>query len=106
MKKTGANYVLITSIIWAAILTCVLIYFLRRHEVRTATEAPTPMLAVGPRVSTATVGKPSTVNADMPLSPVQLTPQQIQSIGVLTGLPQYKHLDDDLRASGTVAIND
>ena len=52
MKKTGANYVLITSIVWAAILACVLLYFLRRHEVRTTTTeaSPTPMLAVGPEV--------------------------------------------------------
>ena len=108
MKKTGANYVLITSIIWAAILACVLLYFLRRHEVRTTTTeaSPTPMLAVGPEVSASAVEKPSTVKAEMPLSPIQLTPQQIQSIGVMTGLPQYKQLDDDLRASGTVAIND
>ena len=108
MKKTGANYVLITSIIWAAILACVLLYFLRRHEVRTATTevSPTPMLAVGPEASTSAVEKPSTVKAEMPLSPIQLTPQQIQRIGVMTGFPQYKQLDDDLRASGTVAIND
>jgi RND family efflux transporter MFP subunit len=107
MRKTGANYVLITSVVWAAILACVLIYFLRRHQVhQPIAEAPTPMLAVGPEVSTASVGKPSTAKAEMPLSPVQLTPQQIQSIGVMTGLPQFKQLDDDLRVSGTVAIND
>jgi RND family efflux transporter MFP subunit len=106
MKKTGTNYVLITSIVWAAVLACILIYFLRRHEVYPSTEAPTPMLAVGPAVSTGPVEKASTAKAEMSLSAVQLSPQQIQSIGVMTGLPQYKQLDDELRVSGTVAIND
>lgn len=107
MKKNGANYILITSIVWASILAGVLIYFLRDHKFhRAAAEPSTPMLAAGPEVSTTPVEKPSTARAQMPLSPVQLTAQQIQSIGVTTGLPQYKQLDDDLRASGTVAIND
>ena len=61
MKRTGTNYILITSMIWAAILACVLVYFLRPHAVRTTTEVPVPMLAVGPEVSTAAVEKPSTV---------------------------------------------
>jgi RND family efflux transporter MFP subunit len=107
MKKSGANYIVITSLAWSVILAGVLIYFLRDHKFHLAASEPsTPTLAAGADVATAPAQKPATTRADLPLAPVQLTAQQMQSIGVTTGLPQYKQLDDDLRASGTVAIND
>lgn len=40
------------------------------------------------------------------LVPVQLTPERMQSIGVKTGTVEYKQLDDDIRATGTVDINE
>jgi Cu(I)/Ag(I) efflux system membrane fusion protein/cobalt-zinc-cadmium efflux system membrane fusion protein len=43
---------------------------------------------------------------DTPLVPVQLTPERMQSIGVKTGTVEYKQLSDDLRATGTVDINE
>ena len=107
MRKNGAKYIIVTSVVWAVILASVLAYFLRDHKFhRPAGEPTTPLLAAGPEVTQAPVEKPSNVRAEMPLSPVQLTPEQLQSIGVMTGVPQYKQLADDLRASGTVAIND
>ncbi|WP_255462526.1 efflux RND transporter periplasmic adaptor subunit [Granulicella sp. WH15] len=43
---------------------------------------------------------------DAPLVPVQLTPERMQSIGVRTGTVEYKQLNDDIRATGTVDINE
>jgi len=43
---------------------------------------------------------------EAPLSPVQLTAEQMRSIGVTTGTAEYKEISDDLRATGNVAIND
>jgi len=107
MRKNGAKYIIVTSVVWAVILASVLAYLFRDHKFhRPTTEPPTPLLAAGPEVTAAPIEKPSNVRAEMPLSAVQLTPQQLQSIGVMTGVPQYKQLEDDLRASGTVAIND
>ena len=40
------------------------------------------------------------------LVPVQLTPERMQSIGVKTGTVEYKQLSDDIRATGTVDINE
>ena len=43
---------------------------------------------------------------EAPLVPVQLTPERMQSIGVKTGTVEYKQLNDDIRATGTVDINE
>uniref|UniRef100_E6PXV7 Putative Secretion protein HlyD n=1 Tax=mine drainage metagenome TaxID=410659 RepID=E6PXV7_9ZZZZ len=43
---------------------------------------------------------------ETPLTPVQLTPERMQSIGVQTGTVEYKQLSDDIRATGTVDINE
>ena len=107
MRKNGAKYIIVTSVVWAVILASILAYLFRDHKFHRPTAEPsTPLLAAGPEVASAPVEKPSNVRAEMPLSAVQLTPEQLQSIGVMAGVPQYKQLEDDLRASGTVAIND
>ena len=41
-----------------------------------------------------------------PLTPVQITPQRMQSIGVQVGTVEYKHLDNDIRATGNVDIDE
>jgi Cu(I)/Ag(I) efflux system membrane fusion protein/cobalt-zinc-cadmium efflux system membrane fusion protein len=41
-----------------------------------------------------------------PLLPVQLSSEQMQSIGVKTGTVEYKQLSDDIRATGTVDIDE
>jgi Cu(I)/Ag(I) efflux system membrane fusion protein/cobalt-zinc-cadmium efflux system membrane fusion protein len=43
---------------------------------------------------------------DAALVPVQLTPERMQSIGVKTGTVEYKQLSDDVRATGTVDIDE
>jgi Cu(I)/Ag(I) efflux system membrane fusion protein/cobalt-zinc-cadmium efflux system membrane fusion protein len=43
---------------------------------------------------------------ETPLVPVQLTPERMQSIGIQTGTVEYKQLSDDVRATGTVDINE
>jgi Cu(I)/Ag(I) efflux system membrane fusion protein/cobalt-zinc-cadmium efflux system membrane fusion protein len=43
---------------------------------------------------------------ETPLVPVELTPERMQSIGVKTGTVEYKRLSDDIRATGTVDINE
>ncbi len=40
------------------------------------------------------------------LTPVQITPQRMQSIGVETGVVEYKQLDNDVRASGNVEVDE
>ncbi len=40
--------------------------------------------------------------AEPQLSPVQLTPQRVQSIGVKTGTVEFKQIHDEIRTTGSV----
>jgi RND family efflux transporter MFP subunit len=108
MSQSTQKYILITSLVWACILGVVL-FFLHnsQHRTPTNTGAPAP-LAEGPAVSSrATSQTPqSPQQVEAPLAPVQLSQAQMQSIDMSTGMVQYKQLDNDLSATGTVAIND
>jgi RND family efflux transporter MFP subunit len=44
--------------------------------------------------------------AQVPLAPVQLTPQRMQSIGVKLGTAQLKQLQDELRVTGAVDVDE
>jgi Cu(I)/Ag(I) efflux system membrane fusion protein/cobalt-zinc-cadmium efflux system membrane fusion protein len=54
-------------------------------------------------MSTPTVQPPS---AETPLSPIQLSPERLQSIGVKFGVVERKDLTDTIRTTGTVAIDE
>src|SRR6202041_1590774 len=43
---------------------------------------------------------------ETPLVPIQLTPERMQSIGVKIGTVEYKQLKDDIRATGSVAVDE
>lgn len=44
--------------------------------------------------------------SEMPLSPVQLTPQRMQSIGVKLGTAQIKTVNNELRTTGNVEVDE
>jgi RND family efflux transporter MFP subunit len=105
MSQSTKKYILITSLVWACILGAVL-FFLNKsqHGSPANTGGPAP-LAEGPAVSSSAMPQtPQQVEA--PLAPVQLSQAQMQSIDMSTGVAQYKQLDNDLSATGTVAIDD
>ncbi|HEY2472488.1 MAG TPA: efflux RND transporter periplasmic adaptor subunit [Terracidiphilus sp.] len=104
------KYVLRTSLVWlAAIAVAGAIWVYRSHrskelpamtmpgEVQPAAAGPAPD-AAGPA--------PPEQKMETPLTPVQLSPERMQSIGVETGAVEYKQLSDDIRATGTVDINE
>jgi Cu(I)/Ag(I) efflux system membrane fusion protein/cobalt-zinc-cadmium efflux system membrane fusion protein len=41
-----------------------------------------------------------------PLTPVELTPERMQSIGVRTGRAEYKNLESEIRATGSVDVDE
>jgi len=43
---------------------------------------------------------------ETPLVPVQISPQRLQSIGVKTGVVERKSVEDEIRATGNVAVNE
>jgi Cu(I)/Ag(I) efflux system membrane fusion protein/cobalt-zinc-cadmium efflux system membrane fusion protein len=111
------KYVLRTSLVWIAILAVIAgIWAYRTHAIKLPTAMKTPIsgdmqpVASGPPAA-ADEPKPSMsdmpdMKMDAPLVPVQLTPERMQSIGVQTGTVEYKQLSDDIRATGTVDINE
>jgi RND family efflux transporter MFP subunit len=111
------KYILRTSLVWIAVLIVAAgIWAYRSHSIKLPAAMKTPIsgetqpVAAGPA---ATADKPKPSKSDMPgmkmdapLVPVQLTPERMQSIGVQTGTVEYQQVSDDLRATGTVDINE
>ena len=108
------KYVLRTSLVWIAVLAVLAgIWVYRSQRTKPSMTANMPMsgdvqpAATGPSPE-AKMSEPSMPQqkAETPLAPVQLTPERMQSIGVTMGTAEYKQLNDDIRATGTVDINE
>jgi RND family efflux transporter MFP subunit len=108
------KYILSTSLVWIISLAAIAgIWAYRSHGVKLSTAMTTPMSGDGEPIAS---GPPAGANEpassmpepkmETPLVPVQLTPERMQSIGVRMGTVEYKQLSDDLRATGTVDINE
>lgn len=66
-----------------------------------------PVVARGPEAGSAAKATPAATSVeDAPLSPIQLSPQRMQQIGVATALVQMKDVSDELQAPGTVAMDE
>jgi RND family efflux transporter MFP subunit len=103
----AAKQVLTTSLIWAALLAGVLFFFLRHPSVHLPpASGPPPPIAMAPDAPAGTAATTPMRPMEPPLSPVQLTPEQMRSIGVTTGTAEWKEISDDLRATGNVVVND
>lgn len=49
---------------------------------------------------------PAPAPQDTPLVPIQISAQRLQSIGVKTGVVERKEVDDEIRATGNVAVDE
>ena len=108
------KYVLRTSLVWICVLAVLAgIWVYRSQRTKPSMTANMPMsgdvqpAATGPGPE-AKMSEPSMPQqkAETPLVPVQLTRERMQSIGVTMGTAEYKQLSDDIRATGTVDINE
>jgi Cu(I)/Ag(I) efflux system membrane fusion protein/cobalt-zinc-cadmium efflux system membrane fusion protein len=108
------KYILRTSLAWIAILAVITgIWAYHVHLENQSKEMKMPMsggvqpVAAGPLVG-ANESAPSMPETKMeaPLVPVQLAPERMQRIGVKLGTVEYKQLSDDIRATGTVDIDE
>jgi Cu(I)/Ag(I) efflux system membrane fusion protein/cobalt-zinc-cadmium efflux system membrane fusion protein len=104
------KYVLRTSLFWLAVVAViagVLVY--RSHPAKSSSTMSSDVqpAAAGPSPSASQSGpRIPEERPEVPLTPVQLTPERMQSIGVTTGTAEYKQLSDDIRATGTVDIDE
>jgi RND family efflux transporter MFP subunit len=80
-------------------------FWYRSHHpagIKTAKTASSP--APPQEMTPSAAPPPATV--ETPLSPVQLSPERLQSIGVKFGVVERKDLSDTIRTTGTVAIDE
>jgi Cu(I)/Ag(I) efflux system membrane fusion protein/cobalt-zinc-cadmium efflux system membrane fusion protein len=103
------KYILRTSLVWLLILGVVMgvIAFRshRRPQPASHSDGVEP-IASGPAVQSESSAPMQSQRMEAPLVPVQLSVDQMQSIGVKTGTVEYKQLSDDIRATGTVDIDE
>jgi Cu(I)/Ag(I) efflux system membrane fusion protein/cobalt-zinc-cadmium efflux system membrane fusion protein len=102
------KYVVRTSLVWIAIIGVIgVIFFVRSrtHAPRARSEMKVQPIAVGPPEQTNRPGASANTSAPA-LAPVQLSAERMQSIGVETAVVERNTVTDDIRATGTVAIND
>ena len=112
------KYVLRTSLVWMVVLAAIAgVWAYRSFWNNQPQTMNMPMsgdvqpVASGPTSDTtkpasSMPGMSMPESKDAALAPVQLTPERMQSIGVKTGIVEYKQLSDDIRATGTVDIDE
>lgn len=95
--------VLVANLVLVGVLAG--LWWRSQHSVETkAAATPTSNPALQQEISTSVVPPPP--SAETPLSPIQLSPERLQSIGVKFGVVERKELKDTIRATGTVAIDE
>ena len=107
MSGANGKYVLMTSLVWAALLAGVVFFFLKHPFGHAPTPAGPPApIAVGPPASATTTSSVPLHPIDPLLAPMQLSSAQIQALGLTVGTTEYKQINNELRATGIVAIDD
>jgi len=104
------KYVLRTSLFWLCILALLIAFFLSRPiPVRNGTAVTDEVqpVAAGPAVAASeNMAVQPVQSVEPPLVPVQLTPEAMKSIGVKTGVVERKQITDDIRATGTIEMDE
>jgi RND family efflux transporter MFP subunit len=70
------------------------------------TKINAPISNPAPQQETSPSAVPQPPPAETPLSPIQLSPERLQSIGVKFGVVERKDVKDTIRTTGTVAIDE
>ena len=97
----------------AVVAICILLamalgYVLLRDHRTAATDENDPVIAKGPDATAQpTPTKDRAAEDSAPnLTPLQLSPQRLQAIGVKTAVVEMKVLNDELRVPGNVDVNE
>ncbi len=101
--RTAFIIVLVTNLILIGVLAG--FWWRAHHPAETKTAATPATIPVAQQEMNASA-VPTPPPAETPLSPVQLSPERLQSIGVKFGVVQRKDLKDTIRTTGAVAIDE
>lgn len=101
------KYVIRTSLFWIVVITIFYGGFIVSSRRTSARKKNVSVEPIASAPSSADSGKVNTeTTAAMPLAPVQVSPERMQSIGVQTAEVTRTVVTSDVRATGTVGINE
>lgn len=103
------KYVVRTSLVWIAVIACAVgVYFYSGHrpKARLISSTEVQPVAAGPRSAPNVNPTSNNTASEVPLAPVQLTPERMQSIGVVTGTVEPTQISDTIQATGSVDIDE
>jgi len=101
--RTGFVLTLIGNIILIAVLGGLWWHY-RVHKSPASAELPQTNSTEQVSIANAPVTPPA--STEVPLVPVQISPQRLQSIGVKTGVVEHKLIEDEIRTTGNVAVDE
>ena len=102
--RTGFLLALTGNIVLVAVLTGLWWHY---RAAKTGADAkPQEMMASTALDSTASSMPATPTMSETPLVPVQISPQRLQSIGVKTGVVERRLVEDEIRATGNVAVDE
>jgi Cu(I)/Ag(I) efflux system membrane fusion protein/cobalt-zinc-cadmium efflux system membrane fusion protein len=97
------------SVVICVLLAVALAYVMFQGNRKTSSiEETDPVVARGPILTgqPPEVGKAATEGSAPTLTPIQLSPQRLQAIGVKTAVVEVKSVNDELRVPGNVEVNE
>jgi RND family efflux transporter MFP subunit len=101
--RTGFLLALFGNIALVALLA---VSWWRNRAGGSVTQTQTPSANVTAQVATEPPAGAARSSSETPLVPVQISPQRLQSIGVKTGEVEQKQLQDEIRTTGTIAVDE
>ena len=106
MKTYRAGFWL--AVIGNVVLAMVVIGLWLHYRAATSKSEAESQSAAGSvqQASTPNSASPPPTSTETPLVPVQISAQRLQSIGVKTGEVQRKYVEDDIRTTGNVAVDE
>lgn len=110
MTEKSLKNAFAVSAVLCVCLASILAYVLWRHWSPSKPQLDAdPVVARGPEIpSQSSDGSKarSTIPEGASLTPIQISPQRMQEIGVTTAVAEIKEVSDELQAPGTVAIDE
>lgn len=101
--------VLNTSLLWLALIGIaagVYLHHTRSKSSYSPVSASSEPIATGPTADAGSNAPLHTGKMETPLAPIQLTDEQRDNIGVKSGKVEYQRLSDEIRAMGTVDVDE
>lgn len=106
IKKSYRGAFIIAIVLNAALVLALAFLWWHYHRIAPAPSVQQAAPQIAPTNSDMADTNPGQASSEMPLSPVQLTPQRMQSIGVKLGTAQIKTVNTELRTTGNVEVDE